>query len=177
MKNINKTLIVLLLIILNLTVFYCTKYKEEAPFFDGLYLEYKIKNKKIIFTVYMQDNGNYKIVEIEKSKVFGDKVKEMFVDAYGRVYQSSFKDYEGKFSPIWIPVHKMEIGDTFDEGYKIIRNDKWKNWNTIVVKTPDINEEQYFEVNTGYFVGAKGRAGISYEVVLIDTNADIPVAE
>ncbi len=178
MERIKKISTVLLIIFLPLVFLHCTKYKEPAPFFNGLFLEYEIKGKKIIFDVYaVIDNKNYKIVETEKSKVFGDETKELFVDAYGRVYKSSFKDYEGKFSPIWIPVNKIKINDTFDSGYKILRKDKWRKWDVMVIKNPDIEEERYFEVNTGYFVGTKGKFGMAYEVVLVDTNADIPTIE
>jgi hypothetical protein len=67
----------------------------------------------------------------------------------------------------------MKIGDTFDDGYKVLRKDRWKKWEVLVIKNPTYNEEQYFELNTGYLVGVKGRV----EVNLVNTNADIPTVE
>jgi len=67
----------------------------------------------------------------------------------------------------------MKIGDEFNEGYKVLREDKWKKWSVLVIKNPIYNEERYFELNTGYLVGVKG----SVEVNLVNTNADIPTIE
>ena len=150
----------------------CSKYNEPAPFVDGLFLEYNA-GLKIIFNINSIENNNYKIIETEVSEVLGDTIRDIYVDMYGKVYESSFKDYKGKFTSIWIPVHQMEIGDTFDDGYKVLRKDKWKNWEVLVIKNPIYNEEQYFELNTGYLVGVKG----SVEVNLVNTNADIPTIE
>ncbi len=46
-----------------------------------------------------------------------------------------------------------------------------------MLKADIVEEERYFELNTGYLVGVKGRFGMSYEIVLVNTNADIPVEE
>jgi hypothetical protein len=46
-----------------------------------------------------------------------------------------------------------------------------------VIENPDIEEEQYFELNTGYLVGVKEKFGMAYEIILINTNADIPTVE
>jgi len=166
----------LLMLIIVINVFLtasCIKYNEVVPFFDGLYLEYIVSDLKTIFNVLSADNNKFKIVKTEVNDVLGDRVIEIFVDMHGKVYESSFKDYKGKFTSIWIPVHQMEIGDTFDDGYKVLRKDKWKNWEVLVIKNPIYNEEQYFELNTGYLVGVKG----SVEVNLVNTNADIPTIE
>ena len=84
------------------------------------------------------------------------------------------KRYEKKFSPVWIPIHEMEIGDTFDSGYTVTRKEKWKKWDVLVVKDPDSNNERYFDINTGYWVGSYERR---LTIVLVDTNADIPSTE
>jgi len=150
----------------------CSKYNEPVPFFDGLFLEYNT-GLKLIFNVRSIENNNYKITETEVSEVLGDTIRDFFVDIYGKVYKSSFKDYEGKYTSIWIPVHQLKIGDAFDDGYKVLRKDTWKKWEVLVIKNPTYNEEQYFELNTGYLVGVKG----SVEVNLVNTNADIPTIE
>lgn len=177
MKSFKKIIFLIFLMFLPLIFSYCTKYKELVPFTDGLTLTYTAGGIGMIFNVQELDDSKFKIIKTEKREPLSDKIEELLVDKYGKVYKSSIKDYEGGFSPIWIPVHKMEIGDSFDKGYTIIRKDKWKKWDVMVVKTPDINEEQYFELNTGYLVGIKGKFGMRYEFMLIDTNADIPTAE
>lgn len=171
MKNVRK-MILLITAISVLFISACSKYDEPVPFYDGLFLEY-FAGLKILYDVHSIENGNYKIIETEVSEVLGDTIRNFFVDIYGKVYKSSSKDYEGKFSSIWIPVHQLKIGDTFDDGYKVLRKDKWRNWEVLVIKNPIYNEEQYFELNTGYLVGVKG----SIEVNLVKTNADIPTVE
>ena len=166
----------LLMLIIVINVFLnasCTKYNEAVPFFDRLYLEYIVSDLKTVFNVLSADNNKFKIVKTEVNDILGDRVIEMFVDMHGKVYESSSSNYKGKFTSIWIPVHQMEIGDTFDDGYKVLRKDKWKKWEVLVIKNPTYNEEQYFEINTGYLVGVKG----SVEVNLVNTNADIPTIE
>jgi hypothetical protein len=169
---IKKSVIIYCLLCIILLTSGCTKYKEPAPFFDGLFLEYNYGGMTVIYNVHDIEDRNFKIVKT-KIRRGRNKTIDIFTDAYGKVYESSFKDYEGKFSLIWIPVNKMDIGDTFDDGYKVIRKDKWKKWEVLVVKNPYFNEEQYFELNTGYLVGVKG----SIEVNLVKTNADIPTVE
>jgi hypothetical protein len=171
MKNARK-MILLITAISVLFISACSKYDEPVPFYDGLFLEY-FAGLKIIYNVHSIKNGNYKIIKTEVGEVLGDDIDDIFVDIYGKVYKSTFKDYEGKFSFIWIPVHQLNIGDTFNNGYKVLRKDKWKKWKVLVVKNPYFNEERYFELNTGYLVGAKG----NIEMNLVKTNADIPTVE
>jgi hypothetical protein len=165
------------LVIVFLSLISCSKYEETVPFSDGLFLEYNTGGISTIFSFERLENFNYKIIETETRKPLRDKVTELFVDNYGIVYKSSFKDYEGGFSPVWIPIYAMKVGDSYDEGYKVSRKDRWKKWDVMVIKNPIIKEEQYFEINTGYLVGAKGKFGLSYELVLVNTNADIPTVE
>ncbi len=156
----------------------CTKYNEEAPFFNELFLEYDVMGYATIYNVETLDDNQFKITETEKRGPLSDDIEELFVDEYGKVYKSTFKDYEGKFSPIWIPVHEMEIGDTFNNGYKVIRREQWKKWEVFVIQNPLFPEERYFDTNTGYRVGAEGKAKLGrYKAVLINTNADIPTVE
>lgn len=174
---INKNVFRILLLFLLIGLLSCNKYEEPVPFSDGLFLEYDAAGIKTIFSFERQLNLNYKITETEKRKPLNDKIIDIFVDSYGKVYKSSFKDYEGGFSPIWIPIHVMKVGDIYDGGYKLTKKDRWKKWDVMVIENPAHDEEQYFDVNTGYLVGVKGRFGMSYEVVLVNTNADIPNIE
>jgi len=178
MEKVKKSFIILLGVVLPLIFLHCTKYKESAPFFDGLFLEYKLGALRITYNVYVLDNNKFKIIETEKARVLSDDVEELFVDAYGRVYKSSFEDYEDGFSPIWIPANQMQIGDTFDDGYTVLREDSWKKWKVLVVKNPLIEEERYYDLNTGYWVGAFARTTRGTgEIILVDTNSGIPVVE
>jgi hypothetical protein len=177
MKFSEKTMFMIFILSLPMMLLSCNKYEEPVPFSDGLFLEYSIGGEKIIFSFERLENFNYKIIETETRKPLRDKVKELFVDNYGIVYKSSFKDYEGGFSFVWIPIHTMKVGDSYDEGYKVSRKDRWKKWDVMVIKNPDFKEERYFELNTGYLVGAKGKFGRSYELVLVNTNTDIPTVE
>ncbi|KPK02137.1 MAG: hypothetical protein AMK71_03350 [Nitrospira bacterium SG8_35_4] len=172
MKNVTKALLLILTVIIFLMTA-CSKYEEPAPFFDGLFLDYKIGEIKRIFNFNIIDNNSFKIVKTDVDDVLGNTSIELFIDGNGRVYKSNSSKYEGKYSLVWIPVHQMKIGDTFDDGYKVLRKDKWKKWEVLVIKNPIYNEEQYFELNTGYLVGVKG----SVEVNLVNTNADIPTVE
>lgn len=156
----------------------CTKYDEPAPFFDGLFLEYMVIENRTIYKFEGLGNREFKITEISKSKALGDDVEELFVDIYGKVYESSFKDYEGGFSPIWIPTIQMEIGDRFNKGYTVLRKDRWKQWDVLVIKNPLFDEEKYFDINSGYWVGAVGKGSVArYSAVLIDTNANVLTVE
>jgi len=174
MKRFKKSLILLLIIFLPLTFLHCTKYKELTPFFDGLFLEYRLGGLRTIYNVHVLANHKFKIIETQKARVLSDDVEELYVDAYGRVNKSSFKPYEGKFSPIWIPVHEMEIGDTFDDGYKVIRTEQWKKWKVLVIKDPVVREERYFDLNTGFWVGSFAKTAVGAgKIVLVNTNADM----
>lgn len=175
MKGFKKIIFLLLIVSLPLIFIHCTKYKEPAPFFDGLFFEYDVgASKRIIYNVQVLDNNQFKITETRKRRVLSDDIEELFVDAHGKVYKSTFKPYKGKFSPIWIPVHVMEIGDTFDGGYVVTRKDKWEKWEVLVIKEPVVREERYYDLNTGYWVGlfAKTPMGV-ITFVLVNTNADI----
>jgi len=155
----------------------CTENEELPPFFDELYLEYDVgKGYKLIYNFHMIEDNKFKIIEIDETGFSGKDIEEFYINRHGKVYKSSKEIYEGGFSPIWIPVHEMEIGDTVDD-YKVVRKDKWKKWEVLVVKNPDFQVEKYFELNTGFLVGVKGRFGMAYEITLVDTNADIPTIE
>jgi len=184
MKKFKYSLMLIFIISLSLLLLSCSeRYKEPAPFFDDLYLEYKLGSVRTIYNVEKIDNNHFKIIEKTPWEVFEDEIEEYFVDFYGKVYKSSFKDWEGGFSPIWIPAYAMEIGDTFDEGYQVIRKDTWKKWNVAVVKRQSLlgEAEFYYEINTGFWVGYFAKVPTlsrkEHTKVLVNTNADIPVAE
>jgi len=188
MKKSKNILIVLFLITLLLLYVRCAdRYNELAPFFDGLHLEYEFisysplaggSNSETIYDVQKLDNNHYKIIGVDKASFLKDEIDEFFVDAYGKVYKSSSKDSEGGFSPIWIPAYLMDIGDSVYGDDQVIKRDKWKKWNVVVVKSNFLNVEKYYEIKTGFLVGsfAESRGHTGTEV-LINTNADIPVAE
>jgi hypothetical protein len=183
MKRFKYCFALIFIISLTLLLLHCSEqYKEPAPFFDGLYLEYTFDNNiPEIYNITALGDNRFKIIKKTSWKgVFKDDIKEFFVDAYGRVYKSSSKAYPGGFSPIWIPVYVMQIGDTFGDGYQLVRKDKWQKWNVVVVKCPSsLGEvELYLESSSGFRVGDFVRLGaIETTTVLVNTNAKIPVAE
>lgn len=180
MKRSKNSLIVFVLVVLSLLLLCCSeRYNELAPFFDGLHLEYKFGSIQIIYSVQALDN-KFKIIERRKRSPLSDAIEEYFVDIYGKVYKSSSKDYKGKFSPIWIPAYVMQIGDTFDGVHQVIRKEQWRKWKVVVVRVPTTlgETELYYESNTGFLVGFFATMGRSEGTqVLVNTNADIPVAE
>jgi hypothetical protein len=102
----------------------------------------------------------------------------MLVNKYGKVYQTNGRKKRiGKFSPIWIPVHKMEIGDKFDGRNLVDREDKWEKWKVLVVKDIPTGVEDYYEINTGYLVGSVAKSPRGGKIILVNTNADIPTIE
>ncbi len=177
MKCLKKITLLLLIVSLQLTFWHCTKYKEPVPFFDGMFLEYSSGHIQKIYNFQELEDLEFKIIKTEKMKALGDSITNFLVDIYGKVYESSTKGYEGKFSPIWIPVNLMEIGDSFDGKYTVLRRDRYRKWDVLVIKAIEFNVEHYFEINTGYLVGVKGIFGRAFEYFLVNTNADIPVAE
>lgn len=175
----------ILFITILILVSHCSKqYNEPAPFFDGLLLEYEtdIKtftgNEKIKTTYNVQGLGNnhFKILKTENPSFFGTGVEEYFVDSYGKVYGGSCKECKGGFSPIWIPAHTMEIGDTFGEE-KIVGKNKWDNWNVVVVKSQisAIGVEWYYDATTGFLVGLYTSDAIGSKITqkLVNSNTKI----
>lgn len=133
------------------------------------YLTYKVSA--------LEDN-KFRILRKDKLYVTKRGEVELFVDSYGKVYASKKKRYLDRFSPIWIPVHEIEIGDTFDKRNYVERKDKWKSWEVLVVKDTPTGAESYYDLHTGYWVGGAGNTSLgSSKIVLINTNADIPTIE
>ncbi len=155
----------------------CTRYEEPVPFFDGLFLEYGTGLLRNIYNFEELEDYRFKIVETEKLGRLGDLTTDFYVDKYGYVYESSNGSFEGKLSPVWIPVNMMEIGDSFDGKYTVLRKDRYRKWDVLVIKAIEFDVEHYFEINTGYLVGVKGKFGRAFEYFLVKTNADIPFVE
>lgn len=177
-KIINRKIIFIISTIVLLFLISCTKYDEPAPFFDGLFLEYIEIDSKTIYKMQVLNNGKYRVIQTRKREPLNDDIEELLIDVNGKVYKSSFKDYEGGFPPIWIPAMQMEIGDKFNDGYTVLRKDRWKQWDVLVIKNPLFDEEKYFDINSGFWVGAIGKGSVAkYSAVLVDTNADIPTIE
>ncbi len=166
--------IILLSIMIN-----CSNDNEISPFFDGLVLEYAGNGKPYLtYLVSALEDNKYKILRKDRLYTTKRGEVELFVDSYGKVYKSRKKRYLDRFSPIWIPVHKMKIGDTFDERNYVERRDRWESWEVLVVKDTPTGAESYYDISTGYWVGGVGNTSIgSSKIVLINTNAEIPTIE
>jgi hypothetical protein len=181
-KNNYKVIAVIsTLITIVLMLYNCSKYNAVAPFFDGLTLEYDVSGIKFIYKVYSIEDINYKIVKTEKWTGLGDKTYEYFSDIHGIVYKVTKKasrSYKGGFSPIWISTSEMKIGDTIDGGEKVIERKQWKKWDVLVVKSPNVDQKTYYEINTGFYVGLEGRSrGGRVTIFMTNNNADIPTIE
>jgi hypothetical protein len=180
-NNIRPSLIIPSFICFLLIFVGCNKYNEEVPFFDNLFLEYDTSpgHYKLIYKVNILSDSNYKILKTHTGYKTDAGKTEIYVNKYGKGYKSSESRYEGVFSPIWIPVHEVEIGDTLNEIKVVDRKDKWEKWEVLVVKDTRFTlAEDYYDLNTGYMVGGFARtprgAG---KLVLAKTNADIPTIE
>ena len=59
-----------------------------------------------------------------------------------------------------------------------MRRDRGRRWEVLVVKDVLLGGERYFDIDTGLWVGLSARTGMGgVTIVLVDTNADIPVIE
>ena len=167
---------------IGLLLTHCSNYKEHVPFSDGLHFEYQTKINRSIYIdkydIQRLEKGNFKITQMSFSDVRPGRedIETFHVNAYGRVYKTSRKAYDGIFSPIWIPVNTLRVGDKYDDGFTILRRDKWKGWDVLVSKNPLFEMETYFDQHTGFMVGAFIKSGAgSSDLVLVNTNAGIPV--
>ena len=167
---------ILIIGLLTLLLQSCTSYEELAPFFDGLYLEYDWgSGTREIYNIQISDDDNFKVIETRKRKPLGDKTEEMLVNKNGIVYESTYKKYKDNFSPIWIPVREIKIGDKYDGRKLAERKDKWEKWEVLVVKDIPTGGESYYELETGYWVGGSAKTSVGVgKIVLINTNAVIP---
>jgi hypothetical protein len=178
MKKINNRLL-LVNIAISALLLSCSRYEEQAPFSDGLYFKYYGNGRPYLtFSVETLDDKNYKVTRDDAFKKSKVGITEMYVDSNGIVYKSSKNRFEDKFSPIWIPVNEIKIGDEIYNGDIATRKDRWKSWEVLVIKKIDSNTERYFDINTGYWVGLFGtgaRGAVTIE--LVETNVDIPTVE
>ena len=146
------------------------KPKELAPFFDGLYLAYQSErgDGTTSYLIKAMDNGKYKITE--KENLLTPKVEQYLVSQYG------IQEKSGEFVGFWLPINKMEIGDTVYDYFKAINIEKWKNWETMVFEYPLFSTKIYYDLETGFRVGIEGIVGgVSHVLVLTETNTDLAV--
>ena len=124
------------------------------------------------------ENNKFHVIEKDIPMYFKSDKKEYTLNRWGRVIKKSSGKFTEGFSSIWLPVKKMKIGDNFDDGYTVVRRDRWKKWEVLVVKDSLFGGERYFDINTGFWVGLSVKSGMGGATfVLVDTNADIPVIE
>jgi hypothetical protein len=185
--KIRQSGIFLLLIILSLCFSSCSENqpKAQASFFDGMFLEYSLSGGLMFaFEVSVSDDDGYNIIRTAKRKdgrppLLWREKEEYHVDRYGIVQTSSFHEIDvGRFSRIWIPVHKIEIGDNIDGWKKAIKKERWKDWETLVVQDELIGGLEYYDIKTGLFVGSFISTPLgSGGYLLVYANVDMPVAK
>ncbi|NOY84923.1 MAG: hypothetical protein GXO96_08925 [Nitrospirae bacterium] len=127
------------------------------------------------YKIELLGSKDFKVIETIGRGILGNTVTEWSVDTYGKVYKSSGDgSYIGSFSPIWIPVNKMKIGDVFDEDHHVMKRMSWKKWEVLVVENTagaSIGKvEDYFDATTGFKVGTYVSAGGEIEIILMKTN-------
>lgn len=62
-----------------LTLSSCSRYKEPAPFFNGLFFKYKAGNSEMSYTVEQLSDGRFKIVQTILFTVLNDEIEEFFM--------------------------------------------------------------------------------------------------
>lgn len=196
-------IIYLSLIMLCIFIVQCSK-KEQAPFFDGLYLEYDVlktyktrdeamlnfegtkEHWKVTYSVEAIDNGKYKVIQNEfnarNERISHETV--FHVDAYGMAQEL------GNYLQFWVPITGFKTGDALYDKFKVNRKETWKGCNVLVFKDESIPvtdigaAEWYYDERTGFMVGKEAHLGIKkvvgsqeQEWLLIDTNADVTIPE
>jgi hypothetical protein len=149
----------------------CSKSTEKAPFFDGLYLEYKALDTMQRYEFTSVDENEFKLVKDTDYGGGKPDHDEYVVDKYGIVKKADNDGKEGYYSSAWIPVGKLKVGDTFGDGFSIVRTEKWKNWDVLVVKPPFGDVEIYYDNLYGFKLGQAGMSATrKVEFVLTKTN-------
>ena len=193
-----KHFLIFLVIIFSIALTGCLNDKEPVPFFDGLLLEYKVKYSMSLASVsYMQVykiravHDGFKVIRYSGSD--GKDTDEEIIDSYGKIKKETsigsflyslvfdsnkFKEhFKDKFSSLWIPTNKIQIGDKIDSG-TITRKEHWREWEVLVLNAPwPFSMGFYYDVDTGYLVGSKLNSRMKSEQVLVNTNAEIAVED
>lgn len=197
-----RAIIAALLIAASFLTVQCTQ-SPEAPFFDGLYLKYKLTNtSKTRYDDMLESEGNvrnyavtysfersgerYRVlmseVEPRSLRTYGEE--EFILDSRGMIRESANSDENGNYSRIWLPAAGLERGDRIQDTLAVDRKGKWKQWDVIVVMdvlTPVF--ERYYDIKTGLLVGEQTRFGVKgmgsrqSMSTLADTNANGLVLE
>ena len=172
------------------------KYNSElVPFFDGMYLKYKVitnsGSHEEIFSI-KEENSEYKIFkeDVYKSHILEEIVTHV-VDCYGVIKEKPVRTMKtskrtkildklkGRRICIWIPPDEMQVGKKLETSlgnFRIIEEATWEKWNVWVLKDGHGNKS-FYDRETGFYVGIQSISGGligSMKTILIDTNADIP---
>ncbi len=198
MERFKKGLILLIAISIPFIFLHCTKYKEEAPFFDGLYLKYyevfaKSQNpediiwtRDIVYRFKQTEDGNFHIsqkVHTQKGKRWKLELElipypqvgdDLTIDKKGIVLKGGdgFMNFiNGYPSSLWLPSDKRKEGDEVIEAIrKVEEKTRWKGWEVLPVKGM-LGDRRYYDVNTGILVGVEYIKGL--KTALIDTNLKV----
>lgn len=178
MKRFKKNLILILGISLLFILSNCTKYKEEAPFFEGLYLKYRKISGCWEETYQMTalKDGNFKLIKKEgcpNYKILPPPEKYI-INIYGKILEGPDDRLEGKRIDIWVPPSRI------DDSNAKVEKTYWQNWDVLIIKSTIAPVEIFYDVSTGFKVGTHTGAmpGVApMTMILVDTNADIPVKE
>lgn len=195
MGSFKKIILLFLIVSVPLIFLHCTKYKEPAPFFDGLYLKYyevfaKSRNaeniiwtRDIVYTFKQTDDGSFHIsqkVNTQRSKRLDKKIEtppypqvgeDLTISTKGIVLKGgdNFNFVDGYPSYLWLPLDKRKEGtEVIEVIRKVGDKTRWSGWEVWPVKGM-IGDMHYYDINTGILVGTESLVG-NLKMILIDTN-------
>lgn len=174
---------------------HCTRYKEPAPFFDGLYLKYhevfgKSENPEdIIWTRDIEyrfrqlEGSNFhisQVVDTKRDKNLDVKIEptpypqvgaDLTIDQQGNVLKGGNNFYFVNGYPVylWLPPDKRKVGtEVITAIRKVEEKTKWKGRDVWPVKGM-LGDTYYYDLNTGFLIGAENLKG-KLKMTLTDTN-------
>ena len=175
-----------LFVLVLFSVLHCSRSDHPAPFFNGMYLEFKDPNNiqgsvpRIIYKLNSIDNASFKMsVDSYYSSGTSDN-REFVVSRYG-ILSGNFigkisGSIKGVYSNVWIPMHNITVGKNLGEGFSIEKIENWYGWKVYVVGNNMQPSKEYYEIQSGLLVGFGGPVGTDrVEFILVDTNANLSV--
>jgi len=176
----------------------CSKNKEPAPFFDGLFLTYQevfgssekgediFWTRKITYHFKQMKDNTFKIsedVKTQRGKRLKKGIKpvpypgigtDVIVDERGIVVKGAASVnffIEGYPSYLWLPYAKRKTGEVIIKVVsKVGKRTRWRGWEVWPVSFGDSKlHVDYYDADTGILVGKQTNEGKVF-TMLVDTN-------
>jgi hypothetical protein len=175
----------------------CQKINEQAPFFDGFYLNYSEvfgdpnNSEDIIWTRVIEyrfkklEDGNFHIsqeVSTHEGKILEKKVEpttfpmvgdDLSIDNKGIVLKGGdlINFINEHPSYLWLPFDKRKKGTAVIENIlKVQKRMRWEDWDVLLVKGI-LGNHFYYEMKTGILVGTENLNG-KLRMKLVDSNQE-----